>query len=111
MVSIVALVVWRLHAIVVLVAFLVFATLDGLYLSSALTKTPNGAWFTLALAVILSAIAFVWRFGKDRQWKKASLEKISLSQLVVPGEDGKLCLGRNGPELTVINGKFTLTLC
>lgn len=111
MVSIVALVVWRQRAIVVLPLFLLFATLDCLYLSSALTKIPDGAWFTLAVAVVLSAVAFVWRFGKERQWRKISPDKISLSQLVVPGESGKPCLGRDGPELSVINGKLTLALC
>jgi KUP system potassium uptake protein len=35
--------------------------LDGLYLSSALTKVPDGAWFTLLLAILLASFFSLWR--------------------------------------------------
>ncbi|KAL9126571.1 MAG: hypothetical protein Q9217_004401 [Psora testacea] len=82
MVSLVALVVWRLPVYVVIPCFLVFATLDGLYLSSALTKVPNGAWLTLCLGVILSSIFVLWRFGKENQWQAESSDKIAPWKLV-----------------------------
>lgn len=52
-----------------LVAFpwLVFACLDGTFLSSALTTVPAGAWFTLTLATILGGLFLVWRYGKEQQ--------------------------------------------
>ena len=56
MVSLVAVIVWRTPLYVVLVGFLVFGSLDGMYLSSALTKVPNGAWFTLVLAILLCTV-------------------------------------------------------
>lgn len=77
MVSLVALVVWRLPIYVVIPCFLVFATLDGLYLSSALLKVPNGAWFTLALAGFLSSIFVLWRYGKENQWRAEASDKIA----------------------------------
>ncbi len=52
MVALVALVVWRLPLVVVSPAYLIFGALNGLYLSSALTKIPDGAWFTLVLAFV-----------------------------------------------------------
>ena len=82
MVTLVALIIWRTPAIVVLCGFLIFGSLDGLYLSSALTKVPNGAWFTLALAVILSSIFILWRFGKENQWRAEASDRIPPSHIL-----------------------------
>ncbi|KAF6237651.1 hypothetical protein HO173_003852 [Letharia columbiana] len=82
MVSLVALIIWRLHFLIVVAGFLVFGTLDGLYLSSALTKVPNGAWFTLCLAILLSSIFVLWRYGKENQWRAEGEDRISPSKLL-----------------------------
>lgn len=82
MVSLVALIIWRLHFLIVLAGFLIFGTLDALYLSSALTKVPDGAWFTLCLAVLLSSIFVLWRYGKENQWRAEREDRVSPSQLL-----------------------------
>ena len=82
MVALVALIVWRLPLVVVIAFYLVFGSLDGVYLSSTLTKVPNGAWFTLALAVILSSVFVLWRFGKEQQWKAETEDRFPLSHLL-----------------------------
>ena len=82
MVSLVSLVVWRIPAYIVLFGFLVFGALDGLYLSSALTKVPNGAWFTLMLAVLLSSIFILWRYGKENQWRAEASDRIHPSRIL-----------------------------
>ena len=114
MVSLVALVIWRLHFLIVFCGFLVFATLDGIYLSSALTKVPDGAWFTLGLAVILSSVFVLWRFGKETQWHAEADDRVAPSQLLneVPGDEGNkddsstLCLapGLGGAPITRLRG-------
>lgn len=81
MVSLVALIIWRIPWYLVFFGFLVFGLLDCLYLSSALIKVPNGAWFTLVLSVILSSIFILWRFGKERQWQAEASDRISPSKL------------------------------
>lgn len=82
MVSIVALIIWRLPFLVVLFFFLVFAALDGVFLSAALTKVPEGAWFTLLLAFILSTIFIIWRFGKEQQWVAEGTDRIQTTDLI-----------------------------
>lgn len=77
MVTLVALVIWRQPIYVVTPFFLVFATLDGLYLSSVLLKVPDGAWFTLVLAALLSSIFVLWRFGKESQWRAEASDKVA----------------------------------
>lgn len=84
MVAIVALIIWRVHFLLVLFGFLVFGALDGVYLSSALTKVPDGAWFTLCLAVILSSIFILWRFGKEQQWRAEASDRFPPSHMITP---------------------------
>ncbi|GAB7348500.1 hypothetical protein MBLNU459_g6904t1 [Dothideomycetes sp. NU459] len=84
LVTLVALIVWRTNPIIVFLIWLPFATLDGLYLSSALTKVPQGAWFTIMLAVILASFFGLWRFGKEKQWTCEAKATITLRNLIVP---------------------------
>lgn len=87
MVSLVAIIIWRLPIIVVAVGFLVFGAFDGIFLSSALTKVPEGAWFTLALALILSSVFILWRFGKENQWRAEASDRIPPSDILASPED------------------------
>ncbi|KAF2665989.1 potassium transporter [Microthyrium microscopicum] len=103
MVSIVAIVVWRLHWTLVLALWLPFATLDGLYLSAAATKIPDGAWFTLILGLLLSSLFVLWRYGKENQWKAERSGPADISALVTRAEDGSWTLP-GGRSLTTIKG-------
>jgi KUP system potassium uptake protein len=84
MIAMCAIIVWRIHIAIVLPVFLVFACFDGLYLSSALTKFPNGAWFTFMLAVVLAIFLLTWRFGKETQWSAERNDKVAISSLIQP---------------------------
>jgi KUP system potassium uptake protein len=82
MVSLVALIVWGIPSPLVLLFFLIFGALDGVYLSSVLHKVPEGAWFTLVLAFILSSIFILWRWGKEQQWAAEAKDNVTPSQLL-----------------------------
>ncbi|KAL8940358.1 MAG: hypothetical protein Q9211_002324 [Gyalolechia sp. 1 TL-2023] len=81
-------------------AFLVFGALDGVYLSSALTKVPDGAWFTLVLALLLSSIFVLWRFGKENQWQAEASDHVKLSSIITTKADERLGERRSvSPEI------------
>ncbi|VUC37580.1 unnamed protein product [Clonostachys rosea] len=82
MLSLVAIVIWRIPSPFVLFFFLVFAALEGAYMTSALRKVPDGAWFTLVLAAILSSTFILWRWGKERQWTAEGEDSIKTSDLL-----------------------------
>lgn len=112
MVALVALLVWRIPIYAVLPAYLIFAALDGVYLSSALTKVPDGAWFTLALAIILSAIFILWRYGKEQQWRVEAADRFPPSHMLIADDATtpelsrglKLTPAFGGAPITRING-------
>lgn len=105
-VTLVALLVWALPPYVVLLPWLFFASIDGLYLSSALTKVPDGAWLTLTIAGILAGLFLLWRFGKECQWRAEAEDRIKPGSLVTKTGDGRLRLTDRwgGDQLTVIRG-------
>ena len=106
MVALVAIVKWRINILIVSFVFISFALLDGVYLSSALTKVPNGAWFTLLLAFILCTIFILWRFGKEQQWKAESEDRFQISHFLNTSPDGDIHLtARFGSgQISCVNG-------
>ncbi|KAF2234202.1 potassium transporter [Viridothelium virens] len=92
MVSLTAIFVWRISPWIVFFVWLVIASLDGTYLSSALTKVPDGAWFTLTLAFILAMLLILWRFGKEQQWAAEAEDRHPTSHFVTPRGDGQVQL-------------------
>ena len=102
MVSLAAMFVWRFSPYLVFIPWLTISCLDGVYLSSALTKVPDGAWFTLTLAGILAALFILWRFGKEQQWAAETTDRYPTTHFVKRQKDGTV-------QLTPQYGSGTLT--
>ncbi|KAH8654300.1 potassium transporter-domain-containing protein [Ilyonectria robusta] len=92
MVTLVAILVWRLPIWLVFLPALAFATFDGLYLSSALNKVPDGVWFTLLISALMAGMFRLWRFGKENQWRAEAEVRFRPSALVMKNKEGKLAL-------------------
>ena len=92
MVSLAAMFVWRISPYWIFFPWLTIACLDGTYLSSALTKVPQGAWFTLTLAAVLASSFILWRFGKEQQWAAEASDRFPTSHFIKSQEDGRLQL-------------------
>ena len=90
MVTLAAMFVWRISPYYVFLPWLTIACLDGTYLSSALTKVPNGAWFTITLASVLAALFILWRFGKEQQWAAEAADRLPTTHFVHKREDGQV---------------------
>jgi len=106
LVSLVAIIVWRVRWWIILPLWLTEATFEGLYMTSALTKVPDGAWFTLCLAIVLATIFSTWRFGKEKQWAVERKGRLRLSRLISKGKEGELLLnpGFGGQEIITTKG-------
>ncbi|EXJ76710.1 potassium uptake protein [Cladophialophora psammophila CBS 110553] len=105
MVSLTAIFVWRFSPFLVFLPWLTIACLDGTFLSSALTKVPDGAWFTLTLAFVLGMVFMLWRFGKEQQWVVEAEDRFPTSHFIKKGPDGLHLTERfHGTALSTING-------
>jgi KUP system potassium uptake protein len=106
MVTLAALIVWRLSPFLVFGPWLIIACIDCLYLSSALTKVPDGAWFTLTIAGVLASTFMLWRFGKEQQWQAEAEDRFQPTHLMKKREDGQIQLTDRygGGILTTIRG-------
>lgn len=92
MVSLAAMFVWRISPYWVFLPWLTISCLDSVYLSSALTKVPYGAWFTLTLSSILTALFILWRFGKEQQWAAEAADRFPTTHFVKKQADGTVQL-------------------
>ncbi|KAF2473678.1 potassium transporter [Lindgomyces ingoldianus] len=92
MVTLVAIIVWRIKPYFVFFPWLAIACLDGTFLSSALTKFPDGAWFTILLSMLLASIFILWRFGKEQQWFAEAADRFPTTHFVRTLEDGSVQL-------------------
>ncbi|KAK1468020.1 potassium uptake protein [Colletotrichum cuscutae] len=106
MVTLVAILVWRLPVWLIALPALMFATLDGLYLSSALNKVPDGAWFTLLISALMAGMFLLWRFGKENQWRAEAEDRFQPSTLVTKNKEGMLALTQRwgGDVLSPVSG-------
>lgn len=95
MVTLVAILVWRIKPYFVFLPWLAITLLDGTYLSSALNKVPDGAWFTILLSCLLASIFVLWRFGKESQWRAEASDRFPTTHFVKTYEDGRLQLTEN----------------
>jgi KUP system potassium uptake protein len=104
MVSIVALIIWRLHPLVVLAGFIVFSCLDGMYLLGTY-KVPDGAWFTLVLPLCFQASSSSGASERTAMEGRRE-DRFQPSHLVTQGDDGELRLTSifGGGELTNMKG-------
>ncbi|KAF1964623.1 potassium transporter [Bimuria novae-zelandiae CBS 107.79] len=92
MVTLVAILVWRIKPYFVFLPWLTIACLDGAFLSSALTKVPDGAWFTILLSILIATIFILWRFGKEQQWFAEAEDRYPTTHFVKTFDDGRIQL-------------------
>jgi KUP system potassium uptake protein len=106
MVSLAALMVWRIKPYYIILPWITIAAIDGTFLSSALTKVPQGAWFTIALAIILASLFILWRYGKENQWRAEAEDRYPSTHFVRRTDDGGSALTEKygGTDLTTIKG-------
>lgn len=102
LVTLIAILVWRIKPYYIFLPLVAIASLDGTYLSSALIKVPDGGWFTILLSCLLACIFILWRFGKEQQWKSEAEDRFPTTHFVKMNDNKKL-------ELTELFGSRQLS--
>lgn len=79
--TLVMIIVWRTPPILVALYFIVFFVMEGVYVSSVLTKLSQGGWIPFAISVILAIIMFGWFYGRQKKIEYELTYKIDLNRL------------------------------
>ncbi|CAG8487586.1 7306_t:CDS:10 [Dentiscutata heterogama] len=64
--TIVIRVVWHRPIIISIIFFCIFFTVDASFLGATLRKVVSGGWFTLSVAILLTILMSIWRWGTVR---------------------------------------------
>ncbi|KAH1038873.1 hypothetical protein J1N35_040616 [Gossypium stocksii] len=74
--------VWQ-KSVLLAVMFLVFFWFsEGVYLSAALMKVPQGGWVPLVLSVIFMLVMYIWHYGTRKKYNFDLHNKVSLKWLL-----------------------------
>ncbi|XP_065856443.1 probable potassium transporter 17 [Euphorbia lathyris] len=79
--TLVMIIIWRSPPFLVALYFIVFFTMEGIYVSAVLTKIPEGGWIPFAISFILAFIMFGWFYGRQRKMEYELTHKIDLERL------------------------------
>lgn len=79
--TLVMIIIWRTPPVLVALYFVVFFVMEGVYVSSVLTKLPQGGWIPFAISIILAIIMFGWFYGRQRKIEYELTYKIDLNRL------------------------------
>ncbi|WJX46912.1 putative potassium transporter 17, variant 2 [Trifolium repens] len=79
--TLVMIMIWRTHIILVSLYFCVFFVMEGVYVSAVFTKFAEGGWIPFAISVILAFIMFGWFYGRQRKIDYELTHKITFERL------------------------------
>ncbi|KAI4313607.1 hypothetical protein L6164_026570 [Bauhinia variegata] len=79
--TLVMIMIWRIHPVLVALYFLVFFVMEGVYVTAVFTKFAHGGWIPFAISFILAIIMFGWFYGRQRKIEYELTNKITLNRL------------------------------
>ncbi|WMV59407.1 hypothetical protein MTR67_052792 [Solanum verrucosum] len=74
--------VWQKSVALAIPFLLLFGLIEGVYLSSAFIKIPQGGWVSLVLSFAFLAIMFVWHYGTRKKYNFDLHNKVPLKWLL-----------------------------
>ncbi|KAI3687079.1 hypothetical protein L1987_80770 [Smallanthus sonchifolius] len=74
--------VWQKNLAYAAIFLLVFWFIEGIYLSAAVMKVPQGGWVSLLLASVFMVIMYVWHYGTRKKYNHDLHNKVSLKWLL-----------------------------
>lgn len=76
--TVVMLVIWDTHVILVSIFFLAYLCIEGAYMTSLLTKIPSGGWVPFAISAFFLFITLSWTYGRSKKSKYEAEKKMDL---------------------------------
>lgn len=83
--SLVIVLCWHKSVFLAILFIFFFGSIEALYFSASLIKFLEGAWVPIALALIFSAIMYVWHYGTLKKYEFDVQNKVSINWLLALG--------------------------
>ncbi|KAI4350414.1 hypothetical protein L6164_004872 [Bauhinia variegata] len=74
--------IWQKSILLAMIFLLAFWVIEGVYLSAAFIKVPQGGWVPLVLSCIFMVVMYVWHYGTRRKYSFDLHNKVSLKWLI-----------------------------
>lgn len=74
--------VWGKSVLLAAAFLLLLWCVEGVYLSAALMKVPQGGWVPIVLSVIFMVVMYVWQYGTRKKYNFDLHNKVSLKWLL-----------------------------
>ncbi|XP_021822984.1 potassium transporter 4 [Prunus avium] len=74
--------VWQKSVVLAAVFLIFFWFIEGVYLSAALIKVPQGGWVPFVLSFIFMIVMYVWHYGTRKKYNYDLHNKVSLKWLL-----------------------------
>ncbi|KAH9320430.1 hypothetical protein KI387_015069, partial [Taxus chinensis] len=81
LVTLVMIVVWNLHILLILPFFIIFGLIEVVYLSAVLNKVPQGGWVPFVISGLFLTIMFSWNYGRSKKYEYTMEKKLSPEDL------------------------------
>ncbi|CAL0314055.1 unnamed protein product [Lupinus luteus] len=78
LVTLVMLLIWKTSLFLAFSFFLIFGSVELIYMSSVLTKIAEGGWIPLVFAIFFLSVMYTWNYGSVLKYHSEVREKISL---------------------------------
>ncbi|CAJ2648992.1 unnamed protein product [Trifolium pratense] len=76
--TLVMLLIWQIHIMIVLCFAVVFLGLELTFFSSVLCSVADGSWIILVFSVIMFLIMYVWNYGSNLKYETEVKQKLSM---------------------------------
>ncbi|XP_028753095.1 potassium transporter 7 isoform X2 [Neltuma alba] len=78
LVTLVMLLIWQIHIIIVLSFVVVFLGLELTFFSSVLWSVGDGSWIILVFGIIMFLIMYIWNYGSKLKYETEVKQKLSM---------------------------------
>ncbi|KAL9664910.1 hypothetical protein QQ045_020319 [Rhodiola kirilowii] len=78
--TLVMIIIWRTPPVLVGLYFIIFFSMEGVYVSAVVTKLVEGGWIPFAISFILAFIMFGWYHGRQKKLEYELTHKIDLDR-------------------------------
>uniref|UniRef100_A0A0D9X8Q3 Potassium transporter n=1 Tax=Leersia perrieri TaxID=77586 RepID=A0A0D9X8Q3_9ORYZ len=79
--TLVMLIIWGTHVLLVALYFVPFLLLEGTYVSAVRAKILRGGWVPFAVSVALATVMFGWYYGRQRKTEYEAANKVTSERL------------------------------